>query len=225
MASNSEALADPSDGDFNDWFELYNPGTNAVNLAGYYLTDTLTNRFKYQITTNGPHLVPAQGYLLVWADNEPAQNLIGGMPGADLHVNFPLAAGGEAIGLFAPDGTQIDAITFGLQPDDVSMGRYPDGSANVVSMPGSPSPRASNFLGDDTTPPAFGRWSQNGNALELTWNTRAGQAYAVDYKDDLGALEWTPLWTNVAAGSSLSFTNVTTNAAQRFFRIRVEAGP
>ena len=26
MASNTRTLADPADGDFDDWFELYNPG-------------------------------------------------------------------------------------------------------------------------------------------------------------------------------------------------------
>ncbi len=37
------------------------PATNAVDLAGYYLTDALTNKFKYLITTNGPHIIPPQG--------------------------------------------------------------------------------------------------------------------------------------------------------------------
>ncbi len=315
MAANSTALADPADGAFNDWFELYNPGTNAVNIADYYLTDTLTNRFKYRITTNGAHVIPPQGYLLVWADNETGQNMIGGVPRADLHVNFQLAAAGEAIGLFAADGTQIDAITFGLQPTDVSMGRYPDGSANLAFMPGAASPRAANYLaGTNSAPelasiggrtlflgqtlaftasatdaeappqvltftldpvppagtsitsagafiwspasigtfpitirvtdngvpqrsaaetfsvevlaaPAIERSVRNGSTLELTWNTRAGQSYAVDYKTNLNAVVWTPLWTTLASGSSLSFTNSTTNAPQGFFRIRAGGTP
>jgi len=37
-----------------------NPGTNAVDLAGCYLTDTLANRFKYLISTQrpAPHPTP-----------------------------------------------------------------------------------------------------------------------------------------------------------------------
>jgi hypothetical protein len=61
---------------------------------------------------------------------------------------------------------------------------------------------------------------RNGNDLELTWGTRAGKKYAVDYKEDLNAAQWTPLWTNTAVGNSLSFTNVTTGNPQGFFRIR-----
>jgi hypothetical protein len=147
MASNQRTLADPADGDYEDWFELYNPGTNPVNLAGCYLTDTLSNRFKHLITTNGPHIIPPQGYLLVWADEETGQNTDAlGRPRTDLHVNFKLSASGESIGLFAADGAVIDTVEFGPQTNDVSMGRYPDGGPEIVYMAGSASPRAANWL-------------------------------------------------------------------------------
>jgi hypothetical protein len=106
MASNTNSLADPADGDYDDWFELYNPGPNAVDLSGHYLTDVLSNPTKYLITTNGAHIIPPQGYLLVWADNETGQNMSGGVPRTDLHVNFQLARAGEGLGLFAPNGSQ-----------------------------------------------------------------------------------------------------------------------
>jgi hypothetical protein len=82
----------------------------------------------------------------VWADNEPNQNVSGATIRPDLHVNFALAKAGEAIGLFAADGTQIDAVTFGLQTDDLSVGRIPDGGANIVGMTNTASPRAPNYL-------------------------------------------------------------------------------
>src|SRR6185503_18253654 len=94
MASNVGALADPADNNYDDWFELYNPTTNTVDLAGYYLTDTLTNKFKYRITTNGAHTIAPGGYLLVWADNATGQNVSGGVPRTDLHVDFQLAKTG-----------------------------------------------------------------------------------------------------------------------------------
>src|SRR5207245_1372795 len=50
-------------------------------------------------------------------------------------------------GLFAADGSQVDAITFGPQTSDVSEGRCPDGTDNIVSMP-SPTPRAPNSCGN-----------------------------------------------------------------------------
>src|SRR5204863_117515 len=38
MASNTHTLA-VADGSHPDWVELYNPGSSAVNLAGWHLTD------------------------------------------------------------------------------------------------------------------------------------------------------------------------------------------
>jgi hypothetical protein len=43
MAGNTRTLRDPLSGKYSDWFELFNYGTNAVNLAGFYLTDSPTN--------------------------------------------------------------------------------------------------------------------------------------------------------------------------------------
>ncbi len=79
-----------------------------ISLIPHERRGVVTNKFKYLITTNGPHIIPPQGYLLVWADNETGQNLSLGVPRPDMHVNFALSLGGEAIGLFAADGTQID---------------------------------------------------------------------------------------------------------------------
>jgi hypothetical protein len=142
MADNTITLADPADGRFQDWFELYNPGTNVVDLGGYYLTDTLTNLFQFRIPSAGRYLVPPRGFLLVWADNEPSQNTT---TDPNLHVNFKLNKAGEAIGLFAADGTAIDAITFGPQESDVSQGRYPDGAPSIFRMPNA-TPRLPNML-------------------------------------------------------------------------------
>src|SRR5207245_788051 len=137
MASNVRTLPDLSSGTpkYDDWFEIYNPGANTANLAGYYLTDTLTDKFHYRIPAG--YTIPPGGHLLVWADNEPNQNT---NTSPDLHVSFQLSKNGEAIGLFAADGTPIDAVTFGPQTSDVSEGRCPDGGATIISMR-APTPR------------------------------------------------------------------------------------
>jgi len=149
MADNTRTLADPADGQFEDWFELYNAGTNIANLGGCYLSDNLTNRFQFRIPNNGRYVVPPGGYFLVWADNEDGQN---SADCADLHVSFALNKGGEAIVLSAPDGTILDAVTFGPQTSDVSQGRFPDGAKELVSMT-LPTPRAPNRLSN--TPPVL----------------------------------------------------------------------
>jgi hypothetical protein len=193
-----------------------------VDLTGYFLTDNLADKFQYEIGTNGAHTIPARGFLLVWADGETGQNSSGGVARSDLHVNFRLTQTGEAIALFAADGTQIDAITFTNQTDDVSQGRFPDGSTNILLMPNSATPRAANRLDSAGPPVQFSTPTLNGNNFVLSWSTTAGKTYRVEYKNDLGAAIWLPLGSNiVATGNMLSMTNSITNSPQRFFRIQV----
>jgi hypothetical protein len=152
MAGNTNFIADPADGQFDDWFELYNAGSQPVDLSGFWLTDNLNNHMGYQVPTNGQYVIPPGEFLLVWADGEPNQN---SASRPDLHVNFQLSRTGESIGLYAPDGqTVIDAISFGAQTNDVSEGRFADG-ANTIYFMTTPTPRAPNTIGLGNTQPSL----------------------------------------------------------------------
>lgn len=149
MAGNSRAVADPADGDFEDWFELYNGGPTAADLATYTLTDDLANPTKYALPRGT--IIPAGGFLLVWADEEDGQNAFS----QDLHANFKLALAGEQLALFAPDGSLVDGISFGPQADDVSQGRFPDGAEWPPYAMAEPTPRAPNLLTGANRPPVL----------------------------------------------------------------------
>jgi hypothetical protein len=139
MALNRQTRADPQ-GDYEDWIELYNKGSVAVDVGGCYLTDDLSEPTKWQIPTNSPATttIAAHGYLLIWADGDIAD--------AGLHAGFRLNDQGEKVGLFAPDGvTSIDSLTFGKQQADVSYGRMPDGGPELRSLL-SPTPGAANVV-------------------------------------------------------------------------------
>jgi hypothetical protein len=153
VAANAATIADPADGQFEDWFELYNAGTNTVDLGGFWLTDNPGSQGQYfEVPANGQYVIPAGGFLLVWADNEPSQNS-SGRP--DLHVDFALGRNGDTIALFGPDKqTLIDRVDFGVQNDDVSQGRYPDG-ANNTNFLAVATPRAANQLVGGNTPPTI----------------------------------------------------------------------
>jgi hypothetical protein len=79
MASNTRTLADPADGQFEDWFELHNSGAAPADISGYTLTDSLLDPNKYTIPPGT--VIPPGGFLLVWADEETSQNT----PGGELH--------------------------------------------------------------------------------------------------------------------------------------------
>ncbi len=135
MAANSKTIINPLTHATDDWFELYNYGSNTVNLAGYYLGHSLTNLFEFQIPSG--YTIPAHGFLLVWADKQSAS----GAP--DLHANFHLSKSGTSIVISGPDGRIVDYVAFGAQASDVSMGRFPDGGASVFTL-SAPTPGAAN---------------------------------------------------------------------------------
>jgi hypothetical protein len=213
MAANNSAsgFSDPTDNDFDDWIELYNPTASAVNLAGWYLSDTPTNKTQYLVPSG--YMIPAGGYLLVWADGETGQN---SPTRPDLHANFQLRAAGEDIVLTAPDGTIIDQVTFGSQTNNISQGRSPDGGT-MITFQYVPTPRGSNYF----VTPVITSVSATGGTLAFTFLTTPGHTYRVEYKDDLNAGAWTQLGTDqVATGASITITTPIANA-HRFFQARM----
>ncbi|HEY2952768.1 MAG TPA: lamin tail domain-containing protein [Verrucomicrobiae bacterium] len=121
-----------------DWFELYNPGSQPMALSGLFLTDT----------SDTPALFPIAPLSFIGAGSFAyrrffADTLV--LAGAD-HVNFKLAGSGGFVGLYSSDGTPIDGVSFGRQELDVSEGRWPDGSADILRFPDSPSPGHANYL-------------------------------------------------------------------------------
>jgi hypothetical protein len=108
-------------------------------LGDCYLTDDLDRPNK--TTLPAGTIIPAGGFLLVWADDSPRVTNT-----ADLHLTFRLGQEGESLGLFAPDGTAVDTVQFGRQRPDVSQGRWPDGADPEFRLFPVPTPRASNVL-------------------------------------------------------------------------------
>ncbi len=136
MADNSDTLADPADGLFHDWFELYNASPNPADLSGMLLSDSTDQTWPIP----DGWTIPPHGFLLVWADDEPDQNKT---PSVDLHVPFQLSKKGDGIRLYARAGALLDSVTFGQQRQNVSQGRYPDGGWGLYSFL-APTPRAPN---------------------------------------------------------------------------------
>lgn len=116
MASNITSQMNPDNSDFVDWIELYNKGSNPVNLKGIFITDDLSDPLKWQLDEE--FSLPPNEYYIIWADGLDLEN----------HASFKLSGGGEQVGLYHQDGSVIDTLSFGVQRNDVSFGRYPDGA-------------------------------------------------------------------------------------------------
>jgi hypothetical protein len=109
----------PSAGaDLPDWVELYNPSTNAVDLAGMSLTDQFASPPRWQFPAGA--LIEAHGYLVVAFDGQA--------PPSGTNTGFGLSAGGDEVYLLDARGDLADGVVFGLQTANLSIGRIPDGN-------------------------------------------------------------------------------------------------
>jgi hypothetical protein len=140
MASNNRSITDPQ-GQYDNWIEIYNHGSYAIDIGGMYMTDNLSDSTKWRIP---PATIISPGvYMLIWADKDVTD--------AGLHADFKLDSDGEEIGLFESDGiTLIDSVTFPSQTTDVSYGRYPDSADNwrFFSTPTPGNENSGAYLGE-----------------------------------------------------------------------------
>jgi hypothetical protein len=130
MAGNSSAVADEF-GEYEDWIELRNNTNAGIWLAGLYLSDDPLNYTKFNLPDT---IVPPGGHVVVWADENGQQG--------PMHANFKLSRTGEAVFLYNADNSLVDSTTFGVQADNISLGRCPDGTGPFQPMspytPGGP---------------------------------------------------------------------------------------
>ena len=134
LASNQNNKVDPDYGQYVDWIEIFNSGSENIDMEGWYLTDDINDPFKWQIPDNT--IIQSHDHLLIWADGMDQS-------ATAQHSNFKLSAQGEIIGLYNPEGALIDALEYGQQHSDISYGRQPDGNSTWYFF-ANPTPGESN---------------------------------------------------------------------------------
>ncbi len=133
----NEWLADSLPG-ASDWLELFNRSASLpVSLSGLYFATSNSFFQLRSLSFLGP-----LGFAQLLADEKPGPE----------HLDFKLSAAGDSIALYDAAGQRLDTVSFGVQAEDVSQGRLPDGSTSIVSFPGTASPGASNYAASYSGP-------------------------------------------------------------------------
>lgn len=134
VASNAGSSLDLDFGESGDWVELVNIGPDTADLTSMTLSDSQGNPTKWSFPPGTT--LPAGDYLLVYCDNyDVAEN--------DLHTNFALSAGGEAVVLYdTRTASVVDQIVFPALGSDEAYARIPDGTGafenTIITTPLAP---------------------------------------------------------------------------------------
>jgi len=118
LASNSQFGFD-SNGESDDWIELYNTKNVGVDLSGLYLTDEPNSLGKWAFPLETA--IPANGRIIVWCDNDTEQ--------VGLHTNFKLSSLGDNI-ILSNGVTIFDQVIIDAQSQNVAYARCPDGGVS-----------------------------------------------------------------------------------------------
>ncbi len=134
VAVNNTIISDEA-GQYDDWFEIHNAGTVAVNLRDMYVSNALNSTKTFKLPN---FILSAGAYVLLWADDDTDQG--------PLHTNFRLSSDGESIALFETidhGNVMIHGWKYGRMGADVSMG-YVSNSATAPDYLKTPTPQQAN---------------------------------------------------------------------------------
>ncbi len=198
-------------GDRDPWIEIHNASAAVADLGGMTLTDDLAAPGKFVVPA-GTSLC-AGCWLLVWADNEPAEG--------PRHAPFRLSGSGGRVALFTASGILADELAYPALPSNVSYGRYPDGSSDRRTF-SHVTPEAANdaqalpmLLNEynAVTPANF----LKGGARDTYWGIVAGNGgdwfELVVTRDHLDARGYSLVISNDTGGAGQTITTLTlTNA-------------
>lgn len=201
--SSNNSLIEDEDDDTRDWIELYNSGSETVQLTGYYLSDSKNDSSKWQF---GSGSIAAGEYFIVFASGKDRPMVY------PPHTNFKLSQSGEKIWLYDSDKILIDSMTVPFVSTNMSYGPYPDGGSErayfQIPTPGSSNNSSVPFDHIIAYPPVLSvRSGQFSEAFELTITNSETQGivrYTLDGREPLIS---DPFFTNPMTISETSVIN------------------
>ena len=156
LADNQHNLQD-KDGDHSPWIELYNAGSDTINLSGWFLTDDPRQPTKWRFP--GVGILPSS-YLTVFASGKNRTNDL-----ADLHTNFRLNKAGGYLALLGPSTNIVSDFkpAYPKQLRDISYGRV-RGEPEISGAFDEPSPGKPNQVAGAGFAPKV-QFSQAGGSI------------------------------------------------------------
>lgn len=113
-----------------DWVEIYNSSDKAIDLSGVGVSDGNKNRFKFAFPEGT--VIPSDSYIIICCDD--AVNQAEG----EYHASFKISATGETIYLTSPVCGDIDSVEVPAISEDLTYGRYLNGSENFSVLSATP---------------------------------------------------------------------------------------
>ena len=101
-----------------DWIEIRNDADFDVDISGWFLYDDPTKKPAKWERIQGPCVVPAHGYKVVWADKDYL-----GFADDEAFTRIGLSGSGEPLFLADPNELIVHRVDFGKQIKDISYGR------------------------------------------------------------------------------------------------------
>ena len=130
IMSDNDLTIEDEFGENPDWIEIYNRGSETVNLGSYFMSDDMAELQEWKIPDFG--LDPG-GFLLIFASDRDTL----------FHANFKISSGGEKLYLSHETDGLIHSVDSVELKGDQSFGRDMDGS-DVWKVFHHPSPGFSN---------------------------------------------------------------------------------
>ncbi|MCK4678685.1 MAG: lamin tail domain-containing protein [Bacteroidales bacterium] len=125
-------------GKYEDWIELYNSGSNIVDISGYFLSDNPSNSTKWQFLEG--ITIQAGGFITIWTSGRNE------VSGGHYHTNFMLTQtkdNPEYIILSSPDSVILEQYQLQITQNGHSRGRTSNGAIDW-SIFTNPTPGNSN---------------------------------------------------------------------------------
>ncbi len=160
MADNATIIQNGTN--YPDWVELFNRGTNSVSLTNWSLTDSGSAR-KFIFPTN--ITIAAGDYLVIWCDSRT------NLPG--IHTLFGLNKAGGNIFLYDANTNRADALSYGKQATDYSLGRVNDIWQLTIPTTNAPNIAASS---DSITNICINEWLVTNNTTWIELFNRSSNA-------------------------------------------------